>query len=423
MFDFHSLVNSISLDTLGYGAYTVLFLIAVTEALPLIGTFIPGHSLVILSGFLVRLGTLDLWPVLILVSLGAIIGDVVGYAVGKKYGYDLIRKFGRYFFITDAHLQKAKDAMNRHTGKALIIGRFSPVTRAFTPFLAGAGDVHVNKFWLYNISGGILWSVVSVAIGYIFGASYEIASQYIGRFVGIAVVLSILIIWAYRFVNKQKHIFARYHFYTLLINIASLYIFFKTMQDVFSRESSFAELDVWVNLKMFDIQSLVGVDVLTFITNIFSPVNLIVAGLGIACFLMWKKKIHQALVLSFGLLGGALFQGVLKELALRVRPENAVIVETGFSFPSGHATMAVLFFGALIYVFCGKIQSKICRESFGILCLILFVLVGFSRVYLNVHWVSDVIAGFALGAFWLTALILFFKFASTAIEGKDDASV
>jgi len=423
MFYFHSLVNSIPLETLGYGAYTMLFLIAVVEALPLVGTFIPGHSLVILSGFLVRLGTLDLWPVLILVSLGAIVGDVVGYSIGKKYGYELIRKFGRYFFITDIHLEKAKEAMNKHTGKALIVGRFSPVTRAFTPFLAGAGDVHVNRFWLYNISGGILWSVSSVLIGYVFGASYEIVSQYIGRFVGIAVILSILIVWAYRFINKQKHIFAKYHFYTLLINIASLYIFFKTMQDVFSRESSLAELDVWVNLKMIDIQGFGGIDIFTSITNFLSPVHLIVAGLGIACFLMWKKKIHQALVLSFGLLGGALFQGVLKELVERMRPENAVLVETGFSFPSGHATMAVLFFGALIYVFCGKIESKVRREIFGVACLLLFVMVGFSRVYLNVHWVSDVVAGFAFGAFWLTALILFFKFASTAIEGKDDASV
>ncbi len=423
MFDFESLINSIPLDTLGYGAYTVLFLIAVIEALPLVGTFIPGHSLVILSGFLVRLGTLDLWPVLFIVSLGAIVGDVIGYRVGKKYGYDLIRKFGKYFFITEAHLQKAKDAMNRHTGKALVIGRFSPVTRAFTPFLAGAGDVHVNKFWLYNISGGILWSVSSVLVGYVFGASYEIASQYIGKFVGIAIILSILIVWAYRFINRQQHIFAKYHFYTLLVNITSLYIFFKTIQDVFSVESSLAELDVWVNLKMMSIQNVMGADIFTGITNFFGPVHLVLAGLAIACYLMWKKRIHQALVISFALLGGALFQGVLKELVERVRPENAVILETGFSFPSGHATMAAIFFCALIYVFGGVIKNKIGREIFGTLSLLLFILVGFSRVYLNVHWVSDVIAGFALGAFWLTALILFFKFASTAIRGQDDASV
>ncbi|TAK56929.1 phosphatase PAP2 family protein, partial [Patescibacteria group bacterium] len=165
------------------------------------------------------------------------------------------------------------------------------------------------------------------------------------------------------------------------------------------------------------------VDVFTKITSLFGPVNLIVAGLAIACFLMWKKRIHQALVFSFALLGGALFQSALKELVERVRPENATILEKGFSFPSGHATMAVIFFCSLIYVFGGMIRNKISREIFGVVCLLLFVVVGFSRVYLNVHWVSDVIAGFALGAFWLTLLILFFKFASTALQGQDDQSV
>ena len=423
MFNLHSLINSIPLETLGYGAYTVLFIVSILEALPLVGTFIPGHSLVILSGFLVRLGTLHLWPVLILVSLGAILGDVGGYVLGKKYGYELIRKFGKYFFITDAHLEKAKEAMNRHTGKALIVGRFSPITRAFTPFLAGAGDIHVRKFWLYNIIGGLLWSVSSVIIGYVFGASYEIASQYIGKFVGVAVILSILIIWGYRFINRQKHIFAKYHFYTLVVNIFSLYIFFKTIQDVFSRESSLAQLDVWVNLKMLGIQSVLGVDIFNTITNLLGPESLLLAGLAIACFLMWKKRIHQALVISFALLGGAFFQAVLKQLVERVRPENALLLEKGFSFPSGHATIAVIFFCSLIYVFSGRIQNKVGRELFGITNLLLFILVGYSRVYLNVHWVSDVIAGFAFGAFWLTAVILFFKFVDAAWEGENDVSI
>ncbi len=423
MFNLHSLINSIPLDTLGYGAYIVLFLVAVVEALPLVGTFIPGHSLVILSGFLVRLGTLNIWPVLILVSLGAIIGDVVGYFLGKKYGDGLIGRFGKYFFVTDTYFQKVKDKMNQHTGKALVIGRFSPITRAFAPFLAGAGDVHVHKFWLYNIAGGILWSVSSVLIGYIFGASYEIAAQYIGKFLGIAVILSLLIIWGYRFANKQSHVFAKYHFYTLVVNITSLYIFFKTMQDVFSKESSLAQLDVWVNLRMFDIQSILGVNFFTSFTNLFSPVNLIIVSLVIACFLMWKKRIHHALVLSFGLLGGAFFQALLKQFVERARPENSVVLETGFSFPSGHATLAVIFFCSLIYVFGSRIQNRISREVFGISSLLLFLLVGFSRVYLNVHWVSDVIAGFALGAFWLTSLILFFKFVGVAIHGEKDMGV
>ncbi|TAK57011.1 DedA family protein, partial [Patescibacteria group bacterium] len=81
MFNLHSFINTIPLETLGYGAYTVIFLVAVLEALPLVGTFIPGHSLVILSGFLVRLGTLKFWPVIVIVSLGAIVGDVCGYFV------------------------------------------------------------------------------------------------------------------------------------------------------------------------------------------------------------------------------------------------------------------------------------------------------------------------------------------------------
>lgn len=196
-------ILNLPLPTLGFWGYLIIFITAMLEATPIFGLIIPGQSIVVVGGFLAKQSILDVGDIIFLAALGAILGDLIGYSLGKKYGYSFITKYGKYFLFKKEYFEKTKKIMNNHTGKSLIIGRFNSLTRAFAPFVAGSTNVPFSKFMIYNIVGGISWATLFVLIGYVFGKSYEIASKYVGRFIFIAILISILVIYAYKFVNKK----------------------------------------------------------------------------------------------------------------------------------------------------------------------------------------------------------------------------
>ena len=298
--------------------------------------------------------------------------------------------------------------MHHHTGKTIILGRFNSLTRAFAPFVAGSSDVPMGRFLTYNIIGAISWAISFVMIGYIFGQSYEIASKYIGKFILAAIVISIAFVYAYKFVNKKKNIFTRYHLYALILNLFSLYTFSKMAEDVVDMEL-ITRADLWVNAKVTLLWNPFLNRIMIMITNIASPGVLIILSLMLFLVLVYKKKWYHSLLLLLSMAGGLLFESLTKIIIQRSRPENALISVAGYSFPSGHATMAIIFFSLLIYSFKDEIKNNALKYLFITGNMILFLVVGFSRIYLNVHWLSDVLAGFGLGLFWLTLLIIVFK--------------
>lgn len=390
-------------------SYVIIFLGALLEAVPLFGLLAPGMALVVAGGFMVKLGLLDWGDLLVIASLGAILGDVTGYFLGRKYGESFLKKYGKYFFFHQEQYDKTKRLINNHTGKSIIIGRFNSLTRAFAPFIAGSTNVPWGKFMMYNIIGGVAWSVSFVTVGYVFGQSYEAVSGYIGKFVTIAVIVGIGIVYLYRFVNKRRHIFSRYHLYTLILNLFSLYLFSKMVEDVIDQELV-THLDVWVNQHIVSLWGPVSNEVMLFITNLASPLHLTLFAVLLFGFLLAKKSWYYATLLFFGMSGGAVLMELIKLLMHRERPLNSLITETGFSFPSGHATMAIIFFVTVLLAFKDRFKHNSARLLFICTTVLAFLFVGFSRIYLNVHWFSDVIAGFALGLFWLTLLVLIFKF-------------
>ncbi len=402
-------ISNLSFLGFNHWGYVVIFFAAALEAVPLLGLFAPGMVIVVAGGFMVKLGILDIGDVIVVASIGAILGDLAGYFLGKKYGFSFLEKYGKCFFFREEQYKKIKGLMNNHTGKSLIIGRFNSLTRSFAPFIAGSTATPFGKFLLFNVIGGVVWAVTFVMVGFIFGQSYEAISQYIGRFVTYAIIGSIGIVYLYRFVNKRKHIFSKYHLYTLIINIFSLYLFAKMVEDVIDMEPV-TNLDVWLNQQVTFLWSPSLNEVMIFITNVASPLNLSLLAVLLFVVLIIKKKWYFGLLLMVGMTGGVVLELLVKLLMQRERPINALIDVSGYSFPSGHATMATIFFLALIFSFKDDIQNKSLKVIFTVSLVSAFLLVGFSRVYLNVHWFSDVVAGFALGLFWLTLLVLVSKF-------------
>ena len=401
-------ISKIPLPILNHWGYWIILFTSFIESSPIFGLVVPGQFLVVIAGFLAKKGVFDLGDVIWVSALGAIAGDLLGYFLGRKYGYRFILKYGKYVLFKKKHFEKTRILINKNPGKTLIIGRFNSLARSFAPFAAGATNLSFPVFFFYNIIGGITWAISFSLIGYIFGKSYEVASKYFGEFVLIAIITSILIIYLYHFINKRKHIFNKYNLYALMLNILSLYLFSKMIEDLLGREF-ITKLDKLVNAKMSLIWNPHLNQIMLFITKIGNAKTLIALSLILFCVLIYKKKIYNSLLLALSMAGGFLFEFLTKLIIHRARPENALMAASGYSFPSGHATISIIFFSVMIYSFKDYLKNVILKKSFIIANIIIFLLIGFSRIYLGVHWLSDVIAGFALGLFWLTFLVLLFK--------------
>lgn len=403
------------------GGYAFLFITTTLEGIPVFGALIPGHVAIVFSGFLARIEVLNIWWVLGLAASGAIIGDYIGFKIGRRYGLGFIDRVRPYFFITDAHIEKTNALLHKHTGKAMIIGRFSPVTRALMPFLVGASPAHVGRFWVFNIIGGISWAVISVLVGYVFGAGYHVATGYVGKFAVFAIVAGLIIAWGYRFVNMRFHIFKKYELFMLLLNIISLYVLAKTVQDAWAPTSSMALFDVAVNGFMDTLNHAhywVRTGAL-WITNIGGTMVMVVLGFAIGAILAIRKRWRSAAIMILAVGSTGFFIGLIKEFFMRARPDNALITMIGDpSFPSGHAGLSAAFFTIAAYLLARKIHSWVYREIVIVACALAAIAIGLTRIVLNVHWASDVIAGWALGVFLATASILFVRYVGALIVRK-----
>ena len=400
------------------GGYPFLFLIVLLEGLPLIGTAVPGHITIIAAGFLARLGVLDLTWVLIVSISAAIAGDYIGFILGRRFGLDLIRRLRPYFFIKDAHIEKAQSLLDRHTGKAMIIGRFSPLTRALTPFLVGASRTSTTKFWIYNLIGGISWAVLSVILGYVFGSGYDAIAGHFGKVAMIGILIAILIIWGYRFVNSRFHIFKKYELFTLALNVISLWVLAETIMDTIAFEPFMANFDIWVNIFMSGHNGSFLIGLATWISTIGGAVVVGIVSTIASVSLLIRHRWRSAAILILSMGSTVLSVGIFKEFIMRSRPEDAIFKLMDPSFPSAHAALSAALIVIVTYLAVYRIKSWVMREMLLVISVLGIVVIGLSRIVLNVHWLSDVIAGWSLGIFLATASILLVRYVSVLVMKK-----
>jgi len=173
--------------------------------------------------------------------------------------------------------------------------------------------------------------------------------------------------------------------------------------------SSFSAVDADVNSWAVSIQSTGFTQIAKIIHYGFGTTALSIITLLIAVYLLYKRYRNDALLLVGVMLGDFVIVAILKRLIHSARPLNGILQETGFSFPSGHATAAVVFLGLLTYLIWKHFKSRNWRILSGVFLVSISLLVGFSRIYLNVHWLSDVVGAYSLGIFWLTFSIVAFR--------------
>lgn len=158
------------LDGAGVAAgLAIIGAIIFAESGLLIGFFLPGDTLLFTAGFFAAQGQLPLAGVLLVIFFAAIIGDNVGYTIGKKSGPRLFKKKDGIIFRQE-YIARAEAFYEKHGGKTIILARFVPVVRTFAPVVAGVGNMQHKKFFLYNVVGAAIWTGSVVMLGYWLGS-------------------------------------------------------------------------------------------------------------------------------------------------------------------------------------------------------------------------------------------------------------
>ncbi len=184
--------------------YAIIFIVTVLEASAFLGLFVPGDTVVIIAGFLAFRRLLKLPVALAIASLGAAIGDSIGYFIGRRYGEGFLLRHGRRFHIRRPQLDAAKRFLDRHGGPALVIGRFAAYIRTFVPVMAGISKMPYPKFVLFNVIGGILWAAAYMAVGYFFGEGWERAGKILGAAWGAILAVVVIVVVIVMIVRRKR---------------------------------------------------------------------------------------------------------------------------------------------------------------------------------------------------------------------------
>ncbi len=187
--------------------YIIMFLIIFAETGLVVTPFLPGDSLLFALGAIIAKpdAELNIFVMLILLILAAILGDMVNYHAGKLFGH---RAFsGKYKLLKVEYLEKTQLFYIKHGGKTIIYARFIPIIRTFAPFVAGMGTMNYGRFALYNVCGGIAWVTIFLFLGYFFGGLPVIKQNFtlvIFGIIFISILPPIIEVWRKRKSSAQS---------------------------------------------------------------------------------------------------------------------------------------------------------------------------------------------------------------------------
>jgi membrane protein DedA with SNARE-associated domain len=173
--------------------YLIVFVATFLENSVGAGVIVPGETLVIIGGFYARLGELWLPAVAFVAVVGAILGDNLGYWIGRRYGRGFLERHGRKLFVTSERLEAAEGYYRRHGGKTVFLGRFVPVVRSVGFIVAGVAHMEWRRFIVYDVAGALTWGIGHSVLGYALGASYERWEKYATP-IGLAILVVLLVL-------------------------------------------------------------------------------------------------------------------------------------------------------------------------------------------------------------------------------------
>ncbi len=170
----------------GSAVYVFLFLVLFCETGLVVTPFLPGDSLIFASGALAATGIMSSWS-LPLFMAAAVLGNMLNYQIGRALS-DRVRRRQKIRFIRQEYLDRTQDFFDRHGGATIIITRFMPILRTFSPFVAGVGAMKYRRFFLFNLIGGVSWAAAFFAIGFFFGNVPFVRTHFSVIVIGIVLV-------------------------------------------------------------------------------------------------------------------------------------------------------------------------------------------------------------------------------------------
>ena len=174
-----------------WGGYVGLTAIIFAETGLLVGFFLPGDSLLVTAGLLASQGYFNVWYLGLLLTAAALIGNTVGYYVGKASGPRLFRRDDSLLF-NKRHLARAHDFYERHGGKTIVLARFMPIVRTFVPVVAGVAGMPIGRYTFYNVLGGVAWIWSMLFIGHFLGRVVPGIDKHIEPMILVIIALSLL---------------------------------------------------------------------------------------------------------------------------------------------------------------------------------------------------------------------------------------
>ena len=384
----------------------------------------PGHTVMLAGGALAQQGHLWLPLVIATGALAAILGDNIGYVIGRRGGRPFLLKYGHRILIKPETVQKAEHFFEQHGPKAVFLARFVTGLQTVGALLAGASQMRWWTFFLWNLLGALAWATTYAFLGYLFGASWQGLERWVGH-AGLflaapfAIGAGVLLLRRRAWLGKQldKYLPAaldKRQAAIGLIALGSVAMFARITEDVVNHESTQFDRAVSLWVHRFDAPAL---DVAMRMFSFIGSFPVIAAVALVVLTWCWRKGDWQAFAALLGVI--AINEGLnfgLKQLFERPRPNLFEEIATlhSYSFPSGHAMAAAAIYGMMAVV-----AARLAPRGgvwIGVLAFWLAVLIGFSRIYLGVHWVTDVLAGYAAGSTILFIGVLFLEFCPSFVR-------
>ena len=436
--------------TLGTWTYALVGLLAFLETGAFVGLIAPGETTVIVGGLVAGQGEISLLLLIAIVWSCAVAGDLTSYVLGRRLGRDFLLRHGGRVKITEGRLAQVEGFFARHGGAAILVGRFIGVVRSLLPFVAGTSRMPLARFLPYDVLGAGLWAVTFSVLGYVFWRSFDQLTQWVSRgAAGLGVLLALAVaVWfamrltrdgelrrrtarrlsaeldrpvlrpvapPLRAAGRRANALLERHGPRaramrarlgepggLALELATLLALAGVGGFVFAvladelEERPLLPLDSASQTLAAELHNAAAETLALAVTALGSFPAVAVVVLGTAAWAVARGRRAEAATLVTGFLVTWLAVRIAKAAIDRPRPEGALYEAAGTAYPSGHAAQAVAWIACAVVLVRGG-HGLATRFAAVAAAVVLAVAVAVTRVYLRVHYLSDVVGGLALG--------------------------
>ncbi|QDH69133.1 bifunctional DedA family/phosphatase PAP2 family protein [Marilutibacter alkalisoli] len=418
-------------------AGALIFLIAFCDALVVLGLLVPALPLLIAVGTLVGLGHINGPYALVAAAAGAFLGDALSYWIGRLWGPQLRQRwpFSRY----PQWLDRGETMFRRHGVKSIVTARFVGAVRPFVPAIAGMLHMPFPRYLAPSLFAAVTWAALFLAPGWALGASYDAVAAVADRLVIVlgALLVALGVVWAlvlytWRwFAAHAGNLLARglawsrahprlSRYTAALVDpnrpespslvmlaaclLAISWAWFTLLAALLASGGPLA-LDQAVHEWMWDLRNPLADGLMAALASLGDTAVLGTAAAVTLVYLLWRRRwmaaAHWIAAIVFGLALTALLEAAIE----MPRPPTAPV---GFGFPSVAVTMATVVFGFFAVLIARELPGR--RRVWPYLIAgVATTLIGFARLYLGAHWLSDLVGGTLFGILWLLVLGLAYR--------------